>query len=140
MQISFTWAQLVSACAGLTAIFGVIQLGIKAYKAAKAPDQKQDERLSNIENRLAQYDAFFEKDKTRLDSLEANMKLNQTALTAIMHDRLYQNCRHYLGEGCVDVDGLKNLECLYASYHELGGNGTGTELYNRVKGLPIEKE
>ena len=34
-------------------------------------------------------------------------------------------------------EGLKNLEYLYKSYHALGGNGTGTELYNRAKALPI---
>lgn len=37
----------------------------------------------------------------------------------------------------IDASGLKNLEYLYRSYHTLGGNGTGTELYNRAKALPI---
>lgn len=40
-------------------------------------------------------------------------------------------------EGGIDTSGLKNLEYLYKSYHALGGNGTGTELYNRAKALPI---
>lgn len=26
------------------------------------------------------------------------------------------------------------------SYHALGGNGTGTELYTRAKGLPIKED
>lgn len=26
---------------------------------------------------------------------------------------------------------------LYKTYHVMGGNGTGTELYNRAKALPI---
>lgn len=30
------------------------------------------------------------------------------------------------------------LKYLYDSYHALGGNGTGTELYNRAKALPIK--
>ena len=33
-----------------------------------------------------------------------------------------------------------NLEYLYRSYHALGGNGTGTELYNRAKALPIKND
>ena len=37
----------------------------------------------------------------------------------------------------IDMAGLKNLEYLYRSYHALGGNGTGTELFNRAKALPI---
>lgn len=40
-------------------------------------------------------------------------------------------------QGGIDTAGLKNLEYLYKSYHALGGNGTGTELYNRAKALPI---
>ena len=34
--------------------------------------------------------------------------------------------------------GLTNIGYLYDSYHALGGNGTGTELYNRAKALPIK--
>ena len=56
---------------------------------------------------------------------------------AILHDRIYQACQFYIAQGYVDMAGLKNVEYLYRSYHALGGNGTGTELYNRVKDLPI---
>lgn len=56
---------------------------------------------------------------------------------AILHDRIYQACQFYIAQGYVDMAGLKNVEYLYRSYHALGGNGTGTELYNRVKALPI---
>ena len=59
---------------------------------------------------------------------------------AILHDRIYQACQHYLALGYIDASGLKNLEYLYKSYHTLGGNGTGTELYNRAKALPIKQE
>lgn len=58
-------------------------------------------------------------------------------LLAIMHDRLYQACTYYSQQGWINASGLKNLEYLYQSYHALGGNGTGTELYNRAKALPI---
>ena len=57
---------------------------------------------------------------------------------AILHDRIYQACHYYLKKGYIDTSGLKNLEYLYRSYHALGGNGTGTELYNRAKALPIK--
>jgi hypothetical protein len=58
-------------------------------------------------------------------------------LLAIMHDRLYQLCTSCIQQGSIDTACLKNLEYLYRSYHSLGGNGTGTELYNRAKALPI---
>lgn len=58
---------------------------------------------------------------------------------AMLHDRLYQSCRYYIKKGWVDTEGLENLEYLYKSYHDLGGNGTGTALYERVKDLPYKE-
>jgi hypothetical protein len=62
-------------------------------------------------------------------------KAIKNGLLAILHDRLYQACTHY-----IDLPGLKNIEYLYKSYHALGGNGTGTELYTRAKALPIRDD
>ena len=59
---------------------------------------------------------------------------------ALLHDRLYQGCKHYIAQGHIDVDSLKNIEYLYRAYHALGGNGTGTELYARVQKLPIKED
>lgn len=64
-------------------------------------------------------------------------KTIKDGLLAIMHDRLYQSCTFYIKRGSIDIGGLKNIEYLYKSYHALGGNGTGTDLYNRVKALPL---
>lgn len=69
----------------------------------------------------------------------AEQKLLREGVLAMLHDRIYQSCRFYINEGVVDVGGLKNIEYLYRSYHDLGGNGTGTELYERVKKLPIKE-
>ena len=67
-------------------------------------------------------------------------KLMKEALLAILHDRLYQLCNEHIHQGCITIDAMKNIEYIYNSYHALGGNSTGTELYNRVKSLPIKKE
>ena len=60
-------------------------------------------------------------------------------LMALLHDRLYQACQHYIHQDCITVGDLDNLEYLYKSYHDLGGNGTGTELYSRCKNLQLKK-
>lgn len=52
-------------------------------------------------------------------------------------DRLYQSSHFYLKQEWVDMEGLTNVGYIYDSYHELGGNGTGTALYNKIKELPI---
>lgn len=61
----------------------------------------------------------------------------KAGMLAILHDRLYHVCTFYIEQGWIETAGLKNLEYLYKSYHALGGNGTGTELYNRALVLPI---
>ena len=61
-------------------------------------------------------------------------------ILAILHDRLYQLCQYYLAQGAITPNALKNVEYLYRSYHSLGGNGTGTELYTRVTQLPLKLE
>lgn len=58
-------------------------------------------------------------------------------LLAILHDRLYQMCKNYLCQGWITVDDLENLEYVYNGYHNLGGNGTGTELYQRCRSMPL---
>lgn len=73
----------------------------------------------------------------RIKAQEEERKAVKEGLLAIMHDRLYQSCTFYIKQSSIDTGGLKNLEYLYKSYHALGGNGTGTELYNRAKALPI---
>ena len=72
----------------------------------------------------------------KVQTLDAMKEAN----LALLHDRLYQGCKHYIAQGHIDVDSLKNIEYLYRAYHALGGNGTGTELYTRVQKLPIKED
>ena len=52
------------------------------------------------------------------------------AVLALLHDRIYTECYRFLELGHITRDGLRNLTYLYKTYHTMGGNGTGTELYN----------
>ena len=72
--------------------------------------------------------------KHKKDSIEGE------ALRMLLHDRLYQGCRYYIKAGKIDVDGLENMTGIYKSYHNLGGNGTGTALYERASKLPITED
>ena len=42
--------------------------------------------------------------------------------------------------GKIADDEMKNMEYLYNGYHALGGNGTGTELYERIQKLPLKED
>lgn len=60
-------------------------------------------------------------------------------LIAILHDRLFQSGMYFIGKGEITITALDNIEGIYMAYHNLGGNGTGTEIYERVKELPLTK-
>lgn len=64
-------------------------------------------------------------------------KYVKDGVQAILHDRLYQAGEFYIAQGEITLDELKNIEYLYTAYHNLGGNGTGTEIFERVKNLKI---
>lgn len=58
---------------------------------------------------------------------------------ALLHDRLFAAGEYYISKGEITLDEIKNVEYLYKSYHALGGNGTGTEIWERIQKLPIKK-
>lgn len=67
----------------------------------------------------------------------------KTAMIAILHDRLFQECNQYLALGYIPVEKseaiLDNVKIIYDAYHTLGGNGTGTDVYNKFKSLKIRQ-
>lgn len=63
----------------------------------------------------------------------------KTGLVAILHDRLFQSGMYFIEKGEITVSALDNIEGIYNAYHELGGNGTGTEIFERVKELQLKK-
>lgn len=90
---------------------------------------------------------FIEKQEERFKQLAENASSEsseqqtiKTGLISILHDKIYHLCTQYLDEGEISTQDLKNLEYLYEGYSGLGGNGTGEELYNRCKKLPLKHE
>ncbi len=59
---------------------------------------------------------------------------------ALLHDRIYTECSHWIAEGYCTLEDRKNIEYMYRPYRALGGNGTGEQLYNAVQGLPFETQ
>ena len=66
-------------------------------------------------------------------------KVMKQGLVALLHNSLFRNCTEYIKRGEISANELDNLEELYNSYHSLGGNGTGTALYERCKNLKIKQ-
>ena len=59
-------------------------------------------------------------------------------MRAILHNMVYEQGKKYIDIGSITVEDMKDYEYLYSAYHNLGGNGTGTEIYERVCKLEIK--
>ena len=107
--ISFTPAQLIAAflavCAGISCIAGASVWIGKMVKAAKAPNEKQNERITDLEKRVARHDELLSTDKKRLDHMEEGNRVTQRAILALLRHGINGN----------DIDSLKDAE---AELHE----------------------
>lgn len=57
---------------------------------------------------------------------------------ALLRDRIIQAYNHYQEKEYCPIYGLENVQGMYVQYHALGGNGTITELVERLKDMPTE--
>ena len=104
----------------LEAAFGLLCAAVAV--GFRLVSKKLKKRQVEEENRKAEFDTLKE------------------GVLALLHDRLYQGCRYHIHNGQIADDEMKNMEYLYNGYHALGGNGTGTELFERIKKLPLKEE
>ena len=66
-------------------------------------------------------------------------KVLKEGILALLHDRLYMACSFFLNRGYCTVDDRENLECMFRPYKDLGGNGTGEDLFNKCMKLPLKQ-
>ena len=80
---------------------------------------------------------------TFINNIVTNRKskksVERQALLALLHDKMYYLCQHFIEKGTITADELENIEYLYKPYEALGGNGTCKRLYEEVLRLPITK-
>lgn len=64
----------------------------------------------------------------------------RASLLALTRDRILQGYRYYRSHGCIGTQDLETMTKLYMAYHDLGGNGTITAVYEKIKALPIKED
>lgn len=74
----------------------------------------------------------------RLKQREAEDVAIKNGLLAVLHDRLYIECGKCIEQEYITLDEMENIKHLYGAYTALGGNGTGTALYNRAMALELK--
>lgn len=76
---------------------------------------------------------------TVLSSRKKKRSVENEALLALLHDKIYFLCTNQIKKGYITVDELENINYLWRPYHQLGGNGTGERLYKQCCDLPIKE-
>ena len=99
-QIAFTLSDVASICALIVSIGAVIALFLKLRDRAIAPDKRQNERITKIEERLADYDRWLDSDKKRIEMLESALAMQMKCQFALLSHAINGN----------DIDKLKEVQ------------------------------
>lgn len=59
---------------------------------------------------------------------------------ALLRNEIFKNYNEYMDKGYYPIYARSNVENMYNKYHDLGGNGTVTELVKKLNELPTGKE
>lgn len=60
-------------------------------------------------------------------------------IQALLRDRIIQAHNYYMDKGYCPIYAKENVEEMYKQYHNLGGNGTITKLYETMMAMPTER-
>lgn len=78
--------------------------------------------------------------QVQLQKRGKNRSAVEKACLALLHDKIYDRAERYITRNSITLDEFDNLKYLYEPYEELGGNGTGKELFTRCSKLPMIHE
>ena len=76
----------------------------------------------------------------RQKKAEVRQSALENGMQAILRDRILTSYYHYHEKGKITLHGLENVEAMYKSYHDLGGNGTMTHLVEVLRELEVVDE
>lgn len=76
----------------------------------------------------------------KLKDKEKDDDTQREGLLSVLHLVLYREAMDHIEAGYITTEDLKHVEYIYKNYHALGGNGTGTALYQRVLKLQIKEK
>lgn len=108
------WLQLV-VTSGTAVVIYIVKSSIKAV----------------VEQMMQEIDEHFKDDI-------AEQEVIKYGVLSLSHYILYRQCQFLIDRKYITVSELDDLEHLYSGYSALGGNGTGTKLYEECKKLPIK--
>lgn len=78
-------------------------------------------------------------ENSRLEEITKREEAINQALRALCRDRILQGYRYYKKSGEISTQDLETMTKLYNAYHNLGGNGTITAVYEKILQLHIKE-
>lgn len=78
------WTWLLSGASAVVLLWSAVETILKIVKAAKAPNDKQNDRLDKVEKRLDTVEGKLDKDNERLDAIVSDNRITQRALLALL--------------------------------------------------------
>ena len=81
---SEAWAWLLALALAITTLAGAAEKIVKAIKAARAPNIKQDERLDALETWRVEVDRKLMNDNAHLRNIDSDNRVTQRALLALL--------------------------------------------------------
>lgn len=78
------WSSVLAATSAFVLISNAVEKIVKAYKTAKAPNVKQDERLADLEKWKENVERRLSNDNDRLRDIEKGDRATQRALLALL--------------------------------------------------------
>ena len=107
----------------ILAIITAIVTGVVSWLVYKL--QKREERLEVLTEKLES------------DHRQREEAVN-LALIALCRDRILQGYRYYSKHNGISTQDLETMTKLYFAYHNLGGNGTISSVFDKIKQLPLK--
>lgn len=84
LTLSNTWAWLLAAASAFVLLSNAVEKIVRAYKAAKAPNAQQNDRLDALEEWRKTVDIKLLNDNKHLNSIDEGERVTQRALIALL--------------------------------------------------------
>ena len=104
--ITFSFTDIILLASAITAISIALNWISKAIARVKAPNKKQDERITAIEKRLDRHDKLFDNDSKQIKAMEEENHLSMQALLALLQHGIDGN----------NVDQMKSVKSEIQNY------------------------
>jgi hypothetical protein len=78
------WTVILAAASAIVLLSNAAEKIVKAWKAAKAPNNRQDERLDELEKRMDGVEGKLTNDNTRLERIEEGNRVVQRGVLALL--------------------------------------------------------